>query len=386
VNEFTIEVKLLREQEQRCGACRPHGAIRGDRKFYAEGKMKMLMRKIGSCVVLAAGLCLSSPTLARDLTLVSWGGAVQKAQSVTFFKPFSEISKTPLQELSWEGGVGILRAKVQSGQADWDIIQVESSELAIGCEENLYEKLDWTKIGGKDLYDAGAVSNCGVGALEYSLVLRYDPAKLPDAPKSWVDFFDLKKYPGKRALRSVPQTTLEIALLADGVAPADVHKVLGTTAGVDRAFKKLDTIKPSLIWWQTGQKPVDLLVSGEVAMTAVYNGRITAANKAGKNLKNIWNQSLYTWDSWVILKGSPSMASAYKLLEFMGSATRQAEQLKILANGTSNKQAISLVDRETAAALPSEPDNAAQAIEINADFWLENLDKLNDRFTKWAAQ
>jgi putative spermidine/putrescine transport system substrate-binding protein len=346
----------------------------------------MFTKAVGAWAILAGVLCVSSPTMARDLTVVSWGGAVQKAQSTTFFKPFAEASKTPLQEVSWEGGVGILRAKVQSGQADWDVVEVESDELAIGCEEHLYEKLDWSKIGGKDIYIPGAVSDCGVGALQYSFVLGYDPAKLQDAPKNWADFFDLKKYPGKRSLRSGPKITLEAALLADGVAPADLYKVLGTPAGVDRAFKKLDTIKSNIVWWTTGQKPVDLLVSGEVAMAGVFNGRITAANKAGKNLKLVWDQSLYTWDSWVILKGSPNAANAYKFLEFMGSAPRQAEQLKILANGLSNKQAVSLVDSETASNLPSAPANVAHAMEIDAGFWLENFDKLSDRFTKWVAQ
>ncbi|MDY0883301.1 hypothetical protein ACFPL7_10100 [Dongia soli] len=35
-----------------------------------------------------------------------------------------------------------------------------------------------------------------------------------------------------------------MALIADGEAPQDVYKVLGTSEGVDRAFKKLDQIKP----------------------------------------------------------------------------------------------------------------------------------------------
>jgi putative spermidine/putrescine transport system substrate-binding protein len=335
---------------------------------------------------LVAVVSVTSPALARDLTIVSWGGAVQNAQSTHFFKPFAETSKTPIRELSWEGGMGILRAKVQSGQADWDVVEVESDELAIGCEENLYEKLDWSKLGGKDIYIPEAVSPCGVGALQYSFVLAFDPAQFKEPPKNWSDFYDLKKYPGKRALRSGPRITLETALMADGVAAKDVYKVLGTEEGVARAFKKLDTIKPQIIWWQTGQKPVELLASNEVAMTGVFNGRITAANKTGKNFKIIWDQSLYTWDSWVILKGSPNAASAYKLLEFLSNAPRQAEQLKMLANGLSNKQTASIADKAVLADLPSAPANVANAMEISATFWLDNFDKLSDRFTKWVAQ
>lgn len=145
----------------------------------------MPTKPLVTIATLIAGLSLSYPTAARDLTVVSWGGGVQRAQSTTFFKPFSESTKTPLQEISWEGGMGILRAKVQSGRADWDLVEVESDELAIGCEENLYEKLDWSKIGGKGIYIPESVSDCGVGALQYSFVLAYDPAKHQDGPKSW---------------------------------------------------------------------------------------------------------------------------------------------------------------------------------------------------------
>jgi putative spermidine/putrescine transport system substrate-binding protein len=346
----------------------------------------MIVKMAKAALLLAAAVSWSSAASARDLTIVSWGGAVQKAQSNTFFKPFAEASKTPVKELSWEGGMGILRAKVQSGQADWDLVEVESDELAIGCEENLYEKLDMSRLGGKEIYIADSVSPCGVGALQYSFVVAYDPARLQSEPNGWADFYDLKKFPGKRSLRSGPKLTLESALLADGVSVKDLYKVLGTEEGVARAFKKLDTIKPMIIWWQTGQKPIELLSSNEVAMAGVFNGRITAANQAGKKFKIAWNQSMYTWDSWVILKGSPNKDAAYKLLDFMGNDERQAKQLRILANGTSNKKAVSLVSKEVAAGLPSAPDNIANAFEVNATFWLDNLDKLNERFTKWAAQ
>ena len=213
----------------------------------------------------------------------------------------------------------MLRAKVQGGNATWDVVQVESEELAAGCEEGLFVKIDWAKIGGKGNYIPQAVNDCGVGAILYDFVLGYDKAKIKNPPKSWADFFDTKKYPGKRALRAGPKTTLEIALMADGVAPKDVYKVLATPAGVDRAFKKLDTIKKDLIFWKAGAQPPQLLASGEVAMTSVYNGRIDAANRDDhRNFGISWNGALYTLDSWVILKGTPNLDSSYKLLDFMG--------------------------------------------------------------------
>jgi len=90
-------------------------------------------------------------------------------------------------------------------------------------------------------------------------------------------------------MRKNPSVNLEWALLADGVAPADVYKVLATPAGLDRAFKKLDTIKSSIVWWTAGAQPPQLLASGEVVMTSVYHGRIYDANmKDKRNFALVW--------------------------------------------------------------------------------------------------
>ena len=101
----------------------------------------------------------------------------------------------------------MLRAKVQGGANNWDVVQVESEELLLGCEEGLFDKLDWAKLGGRDKYLPDAVSDCGVGAIVYSFVLAYDGDKIKDGPKNWADFWNTQKWPGKRALRKGPKTS-----------------------------------------------------------------------------------------------------------------------------------------------------------------------------------
>ena len=70
-------------------------------------------------------------------------------------------------------------------------------------------------------------------------------------------------FPGKRGLKKEPNVNLEWALLADGVPPEKVYEVLGTPQGLERAFKKLDTIKGSIVWWQAGAQAPQLLADGE---------------------------------------------------------------------------------------------------------------------------
>lgn len=345
-----------------------------------------LSKSILAAAVAAIGLSAAASAQARDLTVVSWGGAYQDAQKEVYFKPFIAATGVPMIDESWDGGIGVLRAQVEGGAATWDVVQVESEELALGCEEGLFETLDWQKLGGKDKYMEAAVDDCGIGAIVYNFVIGYDKDVLKDGPTSWADFFDTKKYPGKRALRNGPKTTLEAALMADGVAPKDVYTVLATDEGVDRAFAKLDTIRDDLIFWKSGAQPPQLLASKEVVMTSVYNGRIDAANKEGHKFGIVWDGSLYTVDSWVMLKDTPNAEAAYKFLEFVSTAETQAKLPMHIAYGVTNLKAKDSIPAERLKDLPTAPENMANAVHISDAFWLENIDRLTQRFNKWAAK
>jgi putative spermidine/putrescine transport system substrate-binding protein len=338
-----------------------------------------------AAVVLIAGVAAHA---AGRLVVVSWGGSYQDAQKIVYFDP-AKAAGIDMVDESWDGGIGVIRAKVQGGNAGWDVVQVESDELELGCEEGLYEKMDFARIGGADNYIPDAVHKCGVGAILYNFILVYDKDKISaeKAPKSWVDFFDTQKYPGKRALRMSAKTTLEYALMGDGVPTDKVYEVLKTPEGVDRAFKKLDTIKKDLVFFKTGAQPLQMLAGGEVVMTMAYNGRVDAANKKDKrNFGLVWNQSLYTLDSWVILKGSPNLAAAYEFLNFIGKPEVQAKLPGYIAYGVPAKKANDLIDAARVAELPTAPQNLVGALKVDTEFWLENNDRLTERFNKWAAQ
>ncbi len=347
-----------------------------------------LGRLTTACVapVLGMFICCTSVE-ARDLTIVSYGGTFQDALRTVFFKPFADKEKIPVKDEAYDGGVGILRAKVQSGAADWDVVDVETGDLLLGCEEGLFEKLDWGKIGDKGNFLPGVVTDCGMGMVISGFIFAYDGNKLSDGPKSWADFFDTAKFPGKRAMRNGPTYNLEAALMADGVPEAEVYKVLATPQGVDRAFKKLDTVKKSMIWWQTGAQPAQLLASGEAAMTTVFNGRIYFANKNDKrNFKIVWNQQILSFDHWAILKGSPNRDAAYKFLAFFADPAVEKSFPDYIPNGMPNKKTSELLSKDILPNMPTNPEFLPHALQFDAQFWLENTDKLTERFNKWVAQ
>jgi putative spermidine/putrescine transport system substrate-binding protein len=344
---------------------------------------------IGAAGIAAAALLglPSGPVSAADLTVTSFGGAYQDAQREVYFEPFKQETGIDLVEDVWNGGVGAIRAKVEGGGEEWDLVQVEAEELVIGCEEGLYEPIDWDAIGGKDQFIEAAVDDCGVGTIVWSTALAYDADKITDTPpQSWADFWDTERYPGKRGLRRHPKYTLESALMADGVPPDQVYEVLRTEEGVDRAFAKLDEIKGDIIWWEAGAQAPQLLASGEVIMTNAWNGRISAANEEGRNFKIVWPESIYAVDSWVILANSPHKDAALEFIAFASQPEHQSNLPKSIAYGVTHKDAAAQIDKEILQDLPTAPDNLEGAIQLDTEYWVENVEPLMERFTAWAAQ
>src|SRR3712207_2374953 len=340
----------------------------------------------GCLTALVTGAAVTSAE-ARDLTVVSWGGNYQDAQKKIYFEPFAKKSGKPVLDESWDGGIGVIAAKIKAGVPNWDVVQVEAEELALGCADGYYEKLDWSKLGGKDAYLPAAVSDCGVGAIVWTTALSYDANRLKEAPQSWADFWDTKKFPGKRGFRRGPKYALEFSLMADGVSPADVYKVLNTPEGIDRAFKKLDELKPNIVWWESGAQPLQLLASGEVVMTTAYNGRISGINKTeGKNFKVVWPGSLYAIDSWVIMKGSPNKDAAMDFIAFVNVPENQVKLPEYIAYGLPNKAAAAAVPANLQKDLPTAPENLAGAVPLDAEFWIDNIEELNKRFNAWLAK
>ncbi len=215
-------------------------------------------------VLLAVSALLALPAMADNLTVVNFGGANGAAQKIAYIEPF-EKAGGKVTAVEYNGEQAKIKAMVEAKNVTWDVVEVESPDLSRGCDEGLFETIDWSKIGNKADFQKAAVHECGVGTFVWSTVMAYDGDKLKTAPTTWADFWDVKKFPGKRGLRKGARYNLEFALMADGVKPADVYKVLATKDGAERAFKKLTELKPNIQWWEAGAQPPQFLVAGDVS-------------------------------------------------------------------------------------------------------------------------
>jgi putative spermidine/putrescine transport system substrate-binding protein len=324
---------------------------------------------------------------AETLNVVTFGGAYEAAAKKAYFEPFTQATGVNFSLESYDGGLAKLSAMEQAKNTTWDLIDLESNDAITACDEGLLKKFDKKSLGNTSDFIPGSISDCAVASMVWSTVYAYDASKLKTAPTTIGDFFDLQKFPGKRGLRKSPKGSMEWALIADGVDPKDVYKVLATPAGVDRAFKKLDTIKKNIVWWEAGAQPPQLLADGAVVMTQAYNGRIDdAVKKDKKPFKIVWDAQVYDYEWWGIPTGAKHADEAAKFIVSASQPKAYADLSKYIAYAPPRKDAIPLVDKARLADLPTAPDNFKRALQINPTFWADNADEINKRFQVWLTQ
>lgn len=334
----------------------------------------------------------------RAITVVSWGGSYARASVNAYHKRFEAETGIKIKLEEYSGGLAQVRTQVESGNVAWDVVDMEAGDVLLGCDEGLLEEIDIASmppsddgVPAKKDFDSHYILDCSVPSLTYATVVAYNRERLKSNPTSLADFFDLKRFPGRRGMRRHPLSTLEFALYADGVPADKIYETLSTSKGVDRAFAKLDTIKSQVIWWETGAQPPQMLADGEVVMSTAFNGRIFNAQILEKQpLEILWDGQLQAAGYQTIVAGTPRMELARKFVAFATSTQALANLTGYISYGPLRASSQALVDKhfETGTKMkPHLPTNhSATAVIENPEWWADNLDDMNERFAAWLAR
>lgn len=327
----------------------------------------------------AAIATLASGAQAQDMVFTSWGGTTQDAQAASWAKPFTAASGVNVVQ-DGPTDYGKIKAMVEAGAVNWDVVDAEFDWALQAGKAGMLEPLDFTVID-KTKLDPRFVSDYAVGSFYYSFVLGWNPANFPDAkPATLADLFDTAKFPGKRTFYkwSAPGV-IEAALLADGVKPENLYPL-----DLDRAFKKLDTIKKDIIWWEGGAQSQQLLASGEAPIGFFWNGRLAALKADGQDVGISWDQNITAADALVVPKGTKNKEAAMKFIAEATSAKGQADFAAASGYAPINTGSAALMDPAVRATLP----DAQTAVQVNADlaYWAEHRDEIGNRWYAWQAQ
>ena len=351
-----------------------------------------------------------------DLTFVSWGGAYTMSQQKAYIDTWGPYKngETKVNVENYNGGLGEIKAQVESGNIKWDVVDGLPVDLINGCDEGLFEKLDfsdWQKAPNGDSFvdsipyngapgGSGPISECAAPQIWYTYVVFYDPAAFPGKkPKRMKDFFDVEKFPGKRGVHTWPQAVLEMALVADGVKPPKVNEVLQAEGGTDRAFAKLEDLKGHVVHWSAGAQPLELVKSGEVVMSIAYNGRVGAAVLSeGQNFEYIWEGQVLDGDWIGVVKGSPNKDEAIEFLKHATTCESQAEQAKYITYGPLRTCGLDIIAKNepwfprpglpNIDILPHMPNTAKKmkkSVVTDPVWWADNNAELKEQWSAWMA-
>jgi putative spermidine/putrescine transport system substrate-binding protein len=336
------------------------------------------MKKGIATALLSAILGLAGAAEAEEIVFTSWGGTTQDAQKANWADSFTAQTSITVNQ-DGPTDYGKLKAMVESGGVTWDVVDVEGDYAVQAGNAGLLEKLDFSIIDRTKL-DPRFVTDYSVGSFYFSFVIGCNKDVVEACPKTWADLFDTQKFPGKRTFYkwSAPGV-IEAALLADGV-PADKLYPLD----LDRAFKKLDTIKADIIWWDSGAQSQQLLASGEAPYGSFWNGRLTALAETGVNVEVSWAHNITAADSLVVPKGTKNKEAAMKFIAHATSDAAQAGFASVSGYAPINVDSTQLMDAELRKTLP----DMQEETQVNSDmnYWAEHRDEIGARWYAWQAE
>ena len=357
-----------------------------------------LLSALTALAVLASG-CLDPP--GASLTVVSWGGSYAQAVTKAYLQRFTAETGVEIRLEDYNGGLAQVRAQVETGNVHWDVVDLEIADAVSGCDEGILEQFDTALLapapdGTPALRDflPDTLLECGVGTLLYSTIYAYNTARMSGpTPATMDDFFDLERFPGRRGMRRVPFVNLEFALIADGVPIDQVYATLDTPAGVDRAFRKLDTIKDQVVWWEAGAQPPQMLADGEVVMSPAYNGRIFNAQVLEhQSFVIVWDGQVLDVGQMGVVAGTPELDTALDFVRFASTAASMAAVSRYIAYSPARRSGLPLISTHAEADvdmnphMPTYPGNMGRTLRNDWVWWSDHMDEMNERFSAWLAQ
>jgi putative spermidine/putrescine transport system substrate-binding protein len=359
-----------------------------------------------SKLLLALTFAFSITSSAFAVVVASWGGAYTESQKLGYGDPSAKKLGIPIDWVDYSGGLSEVKAQKEAGAITWDIMDVYAMDTINGCDEGLFVEFNFDKDfppapdgtpASQDFFTT-MPSKCAVGNILYSWTYGYHDEKIgSNKPKTIKDFFNTKKWPGKRGIYKTAMHNLEMALAADGVVSGKLYDILETDAGLERAFNKIKELctdpKGGCVFWSAGAKPPELLMQEEVVMSTGWNGRFFNAEIGeGAPIKQVWDAQGLDYQYMSVVKGGPNEADAMKAIAEMTSTEGLAGSAKYIAYAPWRKSSLKIIEAgepwykdgktNMLPQMPTAPDNTKNYFLVDPIFWADNSTEIGE---KWEA-
>ena len=334
-----------------------------------------------TAAVLAAPY-VSSKARAKSKTVYinTWGGSWGRAEAEAYYKPFEKatgIAVKPITPTSFAK----LKSQVRTGHYEWSVAGMGRSDSIRALNDNLLEHVHYDVIKVSD-FPPDTIGFNGVSRHILSTNLVYNKNKFPNGgPQSWADFWDVEKFPGTRGAYKSVGRMLPFALLADGVPKEQLYPL-----DLDRAFKKLDQIKPHIkVWWSRGSQSVQLVRDGEVDMMPMWNTRAGVAIEQGVPIELVWNGAHSRRSNWIVARGAADAKDAWQFVKFCLQPEPLGTFCRLMNTGPWIQDAYKYIPEKKARMMPTWKDNLPHTHYPDPVWEGVHLNALTKRFNEWLA-
>ena len=315
----------------------------------------------------------------HEVNIAYGGGRSSEIADETFAKPFTK--ETGIKANMVEGGrtVSDFKSMVLTKNYKYDVAAKGGSQAIIAENEGLLERVPGDFNMPAMIDSAWEKYESAVAFLVYGNGIGYDPKRNAKAPNIWPEFWDTKKFPGRRALWANAEEMLEAALCADGADPKNLYPL-----DVDRAFKSLAKIKDSInVWIVSHSKSIQLMQNAEVDFSVTYTGRVYRAQAEGISLDVNKHAGIVQPAFWAVMKGSPNKDAAWKFVEFANRPENIAAYVEKGGNQPAVKAGYPLLsaDAKNKTIDPTQPN----VVTMNVPWWAENFEEMGKRYKNFLT-
>jgi putative spermidine/putrescine transport system substrate-binding protein len=344
-----------------------------------------LGRTFAGSALLATVPAMGSRAKAAEppVTAFVFGGVWKKSAITAFGEPFTKQTGIPVVYQD-PYTFAKLRAMHEAKAMQIDVVSVQGGEIFQAKRMNMIMPLDFNVIDRSALSERQLRHGNAIGGHTLSYVICYNKKKWPGEhhPKSWADFWDVQKFPGRRVLRREEVWSSEAALKADGVKDSEFYPL-----DIPRAFRSLDRIKPHIkAWYSDNSLAQQLMEQEEVDLIAMMNGRATdCILNAKAPFEIVWNEAICEGghQGWLAPVRCPNPKGAMRFLDFVGRPEYQAVFARLIYYAPQNPKAFDLLEPGIARLMPTYPDNEKLAHMVNFEWWADNLPPMQRRFQQW---